>query len=152
MNKILMPLAFCLMLLAVPSLHAAAGLVTMQSMHSVDATVDRLEAGLKKAGFRIFARVDHGAGAMSVNLPLAPTQLLIFGKPQAGTLLMQSGRTMGIDLPLKYLVWQDASGKVTLGWNDPAWLAERHGISDRAPVIKNIQGALRKFASEAAKP
>jgi uncharacterized protein (DUF302 family) len=152
MSKVRSLFALGLLSLAVPSLHAAAGMVTMQSAHSVATTVDRLEAGLKKADFRIFARVDHGAGAKSVNLPLAPTQLLIFGKPQAGTLLMQSGHTVGIDLPLKYLVWQDADGNVTVGWNDPAWLAERHGITDRAPVIKKIQGALTKFASEAAKP
>ncbi|MCB1772451.1 MAG: DUF302 domain-containing protein [Gammaproteobacteria bacterium] len=132
--------------------HAAAGLVTMSSAHGVGATVDRLERSLEGAGFKIFARVNHGAGAKSVNLELADTELLIFGKPQAGTLLMQSSRTVGIDLPLKYLVWQDADGQVTIGWNDPAWLAERHGISDRGAVVGKIQGALRKFASEAAEP
>lgn len=133
-------------------IHAAPGLVMMGSAHGVSETVDRLERGLSAAGFKIFARVNHGAGAKSVDLELADTELLIFGKPQAGTLLMQSSRTVGIDLPLKYLVWQDADGKVVIGWNDPAWLAERHGINDRAPVVGKIQGALRKFASEAAKP
>jgi uncharacterized protein (DUF302 family) len=118
----------------------------------VAATADRLEKALSGAGFKIFARVDHAAGAKSVDMQLPPTELLIFGKPAAGTKLMESQRTVGIDLPLKYLVWQDADGKVMVGWNDPAWLAKRHGIEDRAPVIEKIQGALQKFAKGASQP
>jgi uncharacterized protein (DUF302 family) len=85
-------------------------------------------------------------------MKLRPTQLLIFGKPEAGTLLMQSAQTVGIELPLKYLVWEDAQGAVTIGWNDPDWLTRRHGIADRAKVVANVQGALKKFATEAAQP
>ena len=85
-------------------------------------------------------------------MPLAPTELLIFGKPEAGTLLMQSQPTVGIELPLKYLVWEDGDGKVMVGWNDPAWLTARHAIADRGPVVQKIQGALQKFANEAAQP
>ncbi len=131
---------------------AADGLLTVPSTHSVEATVDRLEKGLEAAGFKIFARVDHGAGAKSVDMPLAPSELLIFGKPDIGTLLMQSQATVGIELPLKYLVWQDDAGDVTVGWNDPAWITARHGIDDRAPVVQKMQGALKKFATEAAQP
>lgn len=130
---------------------AAGGLITITSTHPVAQTTDRLEAALKGAGFRIFARVDHGAGAKSVDLPLAPTELLIFGKPQAGTVLMQAGRTVGIDLPLKYLVWEDADGAVRVTWNDPQWLAARHGIDQETPVLGKIAGALQKFAGEAAR-
>lgn len=137
-------------MLVTPMAQAADGLRMEESSHSVAATVDRLEAGLKAAGFRIFARVDHGAGAKSVEMALAPTELLIFGKPKGGTALMQSQRTVGIDLPLKYLVWQDDGGKVMVGWNDPNWVAQRHGISDRAPVVNTLTGALQKFATEAA--
>ncbi|MCP5305403.1 MAG: DUF302 domain-containing protein [Chromatiaceae bacterium] len=131
---------------------AADGLTTQASAHSVPVTMDRLENAVTAAGFKVFARVDHGAGAKSVDMPLAPTELLIFGKPDAGTLLMQSAASVGIDLPLKYLVWQDTDGKVTVGWNDPAWLVARHGISDRAPVVQKMTGALKKFADEATKP
>ncbi len=141
-----------LMVMMLPVVQAAEGMMTMQSAHSVAETVNRLEKGLSAAGFKIFARVDHGAGAKSVNMPLPPTELLIFGKPAAGTKLMQSQRTVGIDLPLKYLVWEDADGKVMVGWNDPTWLAERHGINDQAPVVAKVSGALKKFAGEAAKP
>lgn len=138
--------------IVLPVAHAAEGMITMQSAHSVAETVNRLEKGLSGAGFKIFARVDHGAGAKSVNMPLPPTELLIFGKPAAGTKLMQSQRTVGIELPLKYLVWEDAGGKVMVGWNDPAWFTGRHGINDRAALVTKVQGALKKFASEASKP
>ena len=114
--------------------------------------VKRGEEPLLPALYKVFARVDHAAGAKRVNMPLPPTELLIFGKPDAGTLLMQSQRTVGIDLPLKYLVWESADGQVMIGWNDAAWTTQRHGIEDRAPVVQKMQGALRKFASEAAAP
>ena len=139
-------------LLVLPAAHAVDGLVTITSSHSVSETVNRLEKAVSGAGFKIFARVNHGAGAKSVDMELAPTELLIFCKPAGGTKLMQSQRTVGIELPLKYLVWEDAAGQVMVGWNDPAWVAQRHGIEDRAPLVAKIQGALKKFATEASKP
>jgi uncharacterized protein (DUF302 family) len=140
------------LLAGLPVVQAAGGMISVRSSHSVADTVDRLDKALTGAGFKIFARVDHAAGARSVDMALPPTELLIFGKPAAGTLLMQSQATVGIDLPLKYLVWEDADGKVMIGWNDPVWVAQRHGITDKTPVIEKIGGALNKFASEAAKP
>ena len=80
----------------------------------------------------MFARIDHAAGAAGMGLSLRPTELLIFGNARGGTPLMQSVQTIGIDLPLKALVWQDASGKTWLSYNDPAGLAERHGVSGEA--------------------
>lgn len=129
---------------------AAGGMASLESAHSVADTMDRLEQKVTAAGFRVFARVDHGAGAKSVDMPLRPTQLLIFGNPKGGTVLLQSEQTVGIDLPLKYLVWEDAAGTVRVGWNDPAWIVGRHGIMDKAPVVKKMTDALNKFASEAA--
>lgn len=132
--------------------HAADGLLTIRSNHSVAHTTDRLEDALGRAGFRIFARIDHAPGAQSVNMPLGETQLLIFGNPRGGTVLMQSQRTIGIDLPLKYLVWETERGEVMIGWNDPAWLGRRHAISDRAEALAKMSGALQKFAQGAAQP
>lgn len=152
MNKLSQIALASVFALAMAGAKAVEGMTTLDSAHPVAVTVDRLEQGLGAAGFRIFARIDHAAGARSVDMPLRPTQLLIFGKPEAGTLLMQSGQTVGIELPLKYLVWEDAAGAVKVGWNDPAWLTARHGISDRAKVVDNIRGALHKFALEAANP
>src|SRR5271167_4015829 len=107
---------------------AEDGLVSVASKYSVKDTLDRLEADLKAKGITVFARVDHAAGAASVAMPLRPTEVLIFGNPKAGTPLMQANQTIGIDLPLKVLGWQDADGKVWLTYNDVSWLARRHHL------------------------
>jgi len=90
--------------------------------------MSRFEAELRAKGMTVFARVDHAAGAAAVGLSLRPTEVLIFGNAKAGTPLMQSMQTIGIDLPLKALVWQDASGSTWLSYNAPSWLAKRHGL------------------------
>jgi uncharacterized protein (DUF302 family) len=105
------------------------GLVTLQSAHDFDATVRRLAARLDAKGVTVFARVDHAAGAASVGMVLRPTTLFMFGNPAAGTPLMQAAQHSGIDLPLKMLVWQDANGIVHLSYNDPSWIAARHGLA-----------------------
>src|ERR1700682_1424183 len=107
---------------------ASEGLTTVPSWFQATETMDRLEAWRKGRGGTGFARIDHAAGALSAGLSLRPTELLIFGNAKAGTPLMQSGQTIGIDLPLKILVWEDASAKVWLTYNDPAWLAKRHDV------------------------
>jgi len=104
------------------------GLVTIASNYSVEETLDRLEVDLKAKNITVFVRIDHAAGAASVAMPLRPTELLIFGNPKSGTPLMQSNQTIGIDLPLKVLAWQDAGGKVWLTYTDPRWLARRHRL------------------------
>jgi uncharacterized protein (DUF302 family) len=108
------------------------GLVTIESHHTVSVTIDRLAADLVAKGITIFARIDHAAGAAEVGLTLRPTELLIFGNPKAGTPLMQSRQTIGIDLPLKCLSWQDEAGRVWLSYNDVRWLAQRHGLDAEA--------------------
>jgi uncharacterized protein (DUF302 family) len=105
---------------------AADGLITLSSSHGPKDTMDRLAAEITARGMTVFARVDHAAGAADAGLPLRPTELLIFGNAKGGTPLMQSDQTIGIDLPLKALVWQDASGRTWLSYNDPGWLAKRH--------------------------
>ena len=127
------------------------GLITMTSNHSVKETLDRLEASLRGNGVTVFARIDHAAGAASVDMALPPTELIIFGQPKAGTPLMQAQQSVGIDLPLKMLAWQDADGKNWLAYNDMAWLAKRHGLGeDLAPAISGIAKALAKLAETAA--
>ncbi|MGH6939567.1 DUF302 domain-containing protein [Hypericibacter sp.] len=107
---------------------APAGLITIASPLSAAETMNRLIAEVKAKGMTVFARIDHAAGATAAGLTLRPTELLIFGNPKGGTPSMQAAQTMGIDLPLKALVWQDEAGKTWLSYNDPAWLAQRHGI------------------------
>jgi len=107
---------------------AADGLITLRSSYGPKETMNKLETEVKAKGLTVFARIDHAAGAAEVGLPLPPTELLIFGNAKGGTPLMQSVQTIGIDLPLKALVWQDASGTTWLSYNDPNWLAKRHGL------------------------
>jgi len=103
------------------------GLTTSESVHGPKETMDRLVAAVTARGAAVLARVDHAAAAASVGMPLRPTEVVIFGNPRTGTPLMQSVQTMGVDLPLKALVWQDEAGKTWLSTNDPGWLARRHG-------------------------
>jgi uncharacterized protein (DUF302 family) len=99
----------------------------------------------------VFARIDHAAGAAEVGLPLQPTELLVFGNARGGTPLMQSVQTIGIDLPLKVLVWQDGSGITWLSYNDPKYLAKRHGLGREAEAAVNaIAAALDALAKAAA--
>ena len=74
------------------------GLITIQSRYTPKETMQRLETAVKSKGMTVFARIDHAAGAKAVGLDLRPTELLIFGGAKAGTPLMQSFQTIGIDL------------------------------------------------------
>lgn len=129
---------------------AADGLVTIKSAHNVKTTMDRLEAAVKAKKLNVFLRLDHAAGAMKIGKELRPTELLVFGNPQGGTPLMLCGQSIGIDLPLKALAWEDASGQTWLSYNDPHYLAERHGIKDCGPVPANLRKALDGLAQGAA--
>lgn len=129
-------------LFALSTLAAAAdGVVEVKSTYSAKETMDRFEDVAKKRGLNIFARIDHAAGAAKVGKTLRATELLIFGNPQGGTPLMECAQSAGIDLPLKALVWEDAQGQVWLGYNDPAFLAKRHGAA-QCPAVAGLSKAL----------
>ncbi len=125
-----------------------AGLVIVDSAHPVAETERRLVQAIEGAGLKVAARVDHEANAKSVGLRLPPTVLVLFGNPSAGTLLMEQNRAIGIDLPLKVLIWE-ADGKVRIAYADPAGLARRHGIAEATPVLAQIAQALQRFVSAA---
>ena len=132
---------------------AADGLITIKSAFGPEETMQRLEAEVRAKGMTVFAHVDHAAGAAAVGLPLRPTDLLIFGNAKGGTPLMQSVQTIGIDLPLKALVWQDASGTTWLSYNDPGWLTHRHGVGEEAkPIVNALTAALNALATKATTP
>lgn len=133
------------------AVQAADGLVNVESAHSVVATADKLESVLKDKGMTIFARIDHSAGAEKVGQSLRDTELVLFGNPQVGTKLMNCAQSVGIDLPLKGLIWKDEQGKVWLSYNDPAYLADRHSIEGCDPVLEKVSGALAKFSAAATK-
>ena len=128
----------------------AEGLTTMRSSFGPKDTMNRLEAEVKAKGMAVFARIDHAAGAKAVGLPLRATELLVFGHARGGTPLMASVQTIGIDLPLKALVWQDASGATWLSYNDPHFLARRHGLDDGTKAtIEAMSAALNAIAAKA---
>ena len=125
------------------------GLTTIKSSHAPRETMNRLEAAVIAKGLTVFARIDHAEGASAVGLSLRPTEVLIFGNAKGGTPLMQAVQTMGIDLPLKALVWQDEAGETWLSWNDPAWLAARHGVNGAEAVVGKLGGVLDDVAKTA---
>ena len=132
---------------------AADGLITLRSNYAPQETMNRLETEVKAKGLAVFARIDHAAGAAEVGLSLRPTELLILGNAKGGTPLMQAVQTIGIDLPLKALVWQDASGTTWLSYNDPNWLAKRHGLGPEADAtVKAMATALDATAKIATAP
>jgi uncharacterized protein (DUF302 family) len=127
------------------------GLITIASVFSVRETLDRLASTLTSKGLTVFARIDHAGNALKAGMQLRPTEVLIFGNPKAGTPLMQDKQTIGIDLPVKALAWQDASGKVWLTYNAAAWLASRHDLSAVSDsTIKAIEAGLAAVSKAAA--
>jgi uncharacterized protein (DUF302 family) len=132
---------------------AADGLKSVKSNHGPAETMRRLEAAVRAKGLTVFAHVDHAAGAAAVGLALRPTDLLVFGNARGGTPLMQANQTIGLDLPLKALVWQDEAGTTWVSYNDPAWLAQRHGLGNEVSgPLSAMTALLEALATEAAAP
>jgi uncharacterized protein (DUF302 family) len=143
---------FIALLLLGTAVAVADGLTTLKSAHNVPETMDRFENAARDAGLTVFARIDHGEQAGNAGLGLRPTQLLIFGSPKVGTHLMQSTQRIGIDLPLKVLVWEDGEGKVWLGYLPVAILLQRYAIADRPKIQTKMTGLLAKLARAATMP
>jgi uncharacterized protein (DUF302 family) len=126
------------------------GLTSIPSKFGPTETMDRLEAEIRVQRMTVFARIDHAAGAAEVGLTLPPTELIIFGNARGGTPLMQSVQTVGIDLPLKALVWEDASGKTWLSHNEPGWIVQRHSVANAEQVVSKMAAALSAMSRKAA--
>ncbi|MES9993905.1 MAG: DUF302 domain-containing protein [Candidatus Thiodiazotropha sp.] len=152
MDRITQRLLLMLLIVATPGVMADTGLVNLSSEFSVEETADRFVTAATGAGLKVFNRIDHAAGATKVGKTLRPTELIIFGSPKVGTALMTSDQRVGIDLPLKALVWQDEEGGVWLSYNSPDYLFSRFAISDREKVKENVSAALKKFAKHATQP
>jgi len=123
------------------------GLVSRPTNHTVDEAVERLTGILRTKDIRLFALIDHSGEAEKIGMKMAPTKLLIFGNPKAGTPLMLAAPTLAIDLPLKILVWEDSHGKRWLSYNSPNYLKERHHLPDN--LVQNI-AAIEALAEAAA--
>jgi uncharacterized protein (DUF302 family) len=127
------------------------GLTTVKSLHGPAETLTRLENSIAAHGLTVFASIDHAAGAKDVGLDLPPTGVVIFGSPKSGTPLMQMSDTIGLQLPLKILVRQQANGETFLAYDDPSWIARRYGLAEAAaPVVAKMQAAMATIAREAA--
>ena len=128
------------------------GLITRASKYTWADTVDRLLGAMRQLGIEPVARINHAADAHKAGLPLLASEVIIFGNPAVGTLLMQSAPTIALELPLKILVWQDASGTTNVSYNQPEWLANRHGLECHRDRIRAMSQMMRKFAELAVMP
>jgi len=139
-------------LFAVPPAFAGEGLVSVKSSYDAKETADRVERLVKERGMTLFNRIDHAEGARKIGMELRPTEVLIFGNPKGGTPLMKCKQIVGIDLPLKMLVWKDEGGAVRVGYSNPESLKDRYGIEGCDEVLRKMKGALEKLASDASRP
>lgn len=126
---------------------ASNGVISIESHHSVDATLEKLKGILNSQGVNIFALIDHSGEAAKAGMPMRNTKLLIFGNPKGGTPLMLAAPTVGLDLPLKILIWEDAEGKVWLTYNSVEFIRQRHNLApDLTARIAGIDTLARKAA------
>lgn len=125
------------------------GLTTVPSNFGPQETMARVETEIVARGMTVFARINHAALATEAGLTLRQTNVILFGNPRGGTPVMQASQTMGIDLSLRALVWQDASGKTWLSYNEPAWLAKRHEARGGERAITAMESALADMAAKA---
>lgn len=117
-------------------MNVSNGIISQPSQYSVPETIDRLAVVLQAKDITIFARIDQQVEAEKVGLSLRPTQLLLFGNPQAGTPLMVAEPTIALDLPLKALAWEAVDSQVWLSYNDPIYVQQRFSLSDE--LVQNI--------------
>lgn len=127
-----------------------SGLIKIKSNHSVSETLDRLENLLEKKGISVAVRWKHSEKARNVEIEMRDTELLVFGNPKLGSHLMTSAQTVAIDLPLKAIAWKDDAGQVWLAYNDPAYIAKRHGVRDRDEIVKKMSDVLAGLTANAA--
>lgn len=111
------------------------GVLRFRSAFDVDKTIDGLEQAFAEHGITVFARIDFSADAQRAGLSMRPERLLVVGNPQAGMALMQAEPAVGLDLPLKVLVWEDEQGDAWIACNTPEYIVGRHelphGMADR---------------------
>jgi uncharacterized protein (DUF302 family) len=125
------------------------GVVVTESSSGYASTVASLIAAIEQRGLTVFGRVDHAGGARAAGLELADEELIVFGSPRAGTPLMQSDPRIGIELPLKLLVWSDR-GRTLLGYRDPRELLDGYDVAEHAAILEQMAKLLAELAAEAA--
>jgi uncharacterized protein (DUF302 family) len=127
------------------------GLITVGSRFGPAETAARLVTAVNARGLTVFARVDHALGAAAAGLALRPTELIVFGNARGGTPLMQASQLLGIELPLRALVWADEAGRTHVSRPDLRWLAQRYALPPAtAPVVDTLSAMLHAVVAEAA--
>jgi len=125
------------------------GIIRIPSNYSVIETMDRLDASLKERGIKVFARIDFSGDAERAGIPLRPEQMLIFGNPKAGTPLMVAVPSVGLDLPLKALAWEEPDGRIWIAYNDAKYIVDRHGLaSDFAANLSVVVPLIERAAGD----
>ncbi len=151
MKNVIILCLLCISVSAFADSPEGKGLKYVKSNYDFETTVNRVRSVLEHNGMRIPIVIDHAAAAQSVGLELPPTTLIIFGNPKVGTPLMKCQRSVAIDLPQKFLVYEDSSGSVLLAYNDPKYQGVRHKLKQCRDVLKNISNTLASFATAATK-
>ncbi len=140
-----------LLLIAVAALSLFANdIIIKNSNKSVEATMDKFQNIVDKKGFTVFAVVDHQAGADKVRMKLAPSKEIIFGNPKMGTVLMQEKMEVGLDLPIRVLVFQDKNLKTKIAYRNGDWLGEEHNLTKKK-LLNKMNFALDKMTTEAGR-
>lgn len=123
--------------------------IKVASKNSVSQTVEKLTNALTSKGLTVFDVIDHQKGAQNVAIELNPTTVVIFGNPKMGSKLMNCDQTIGLDLPMKMLVWQDNKGSVWLGYTSPKVLAQKYELDPCKDLLVKMEGAMHNFAQVA---
>ena len=130
----------------------STGITTVVSATSFDSTLARLERTALARGLNIATKIDHAAAAQKAGLTLRPTTLVIAGNPVAGTPLMQADQTMGVELPLRFLVWQGADGKTRVSYDPITSIAARRKVTGRDELLTRMSGAIEAIVTAATAP
>jgi len=141
----------CIALIVMPLSVSADNIIKKLSTYSVQETMDKFEGLVKSKGMDVFARIDHAKNATSVDMALAPAQVIIFGNPKGGTVLMQQDISVSLDLPLRVAVFEDAAGQVWLSYHNPQQLKDVYAVSKGQKVLNKVEGALDKLTSAVTK-
>jgi uncharacterized protein (DUF302 family)/CBS domain-containing protein len=128
------------------SSRSSDGVITKPSGKSVPETVDGLRRVIEDCGFTVFNVIDHSGVAERAGVQMPESKLVMFGKPTVGATVMLAAPLAALDIPLKVLVWEDKNGAVSVSYNSPRFLAERHHLDGalRAPfeAVESIVDAL----------
>ena len=135
--------------LMLDSTRPSDGVITKPSSKSVAQTIDGLRRVMADRGFTVFNVIDHSGVAERAGVQMPDSKLVMFGKPAVGAGVMLAAPLAALDIPLKVLVWEDRNGAVSVSYNSPGFLAERHHLEGalRAPfdavesIVESLPGA-----------